>query len=160
MSSRTGRSAPMKIMLDGVLISADVMNTIAPETVESVEVLRSSEFTSIYGNDGHSGLILINTKKGGSSEAGSNHNIVNYMPKGYYKAREFYAPRYDKAKIKIPAPDLRSTVYWNPNVPTDKDGKTSVEYFNTDAKGLFKILIEGIDSNGNLGRLVYHYRVE
>lgn len=160
MTSRSGKATEMKIMLDGFLISPELMNTIAPETVESVEILRSAEFTSIYGNDGYSGLILINTKKAGFSEAGSNQNIVNYTPKGYYKGREFYTPKYDKAKIKLPAPDLRSTVYWNPNIPTDKDGKATFEYFSTDAKGVFKVVIEGINSNGNLGRRVFSYKVE
>jgi uncharacterized protein YfaS (alpha-2-macroglobulin family) len=103
---------------------------------------------------------LINTKKGNYRGAAPTPNIVAFAPKGYYKAREFYSPRYDDPKTNNPMADLRSTIYWNPNVATDKDGKASFEYFNADNKGSYRVVIEGIDGNGNLGRQVYRYRVE
>ena len=81
------------------------------------------------------------------------------MPQGYYKAREFYSPQYN-GPANPPKVDLRTTIYWNPNVATDKDGKASVEYFNADAKGTYRVVIEGIDADGILGRRVYRYKVE
>ncbi|MCO5945870.1 hypothetical protein [Mucilaginibacter flavidus] len=56
--------------------------------------------------------------------------------------------------------DLRSTIYWNPNIITDKDGKASFEYFNADGKGTYRVVVEGIDADGNLGRQVLRYKVE
>jgi hypothetical protein len=55
---------------------------------------------------------------------------------------------------------LRSTIYWNPEIRTDNDGNASVEYYNADRPGIYKIIVEGIDDHGNLGRLVYRYKVE
>ena len=54
--------------------------------------------------------------------------------------------------------DMRTTIYWNPNIITDKDGKASFEYFNNDTKGVYRVVIEGIDTDGNLGRQVYRYK--
>ena len=55
---------------------------------------------------------------------------------------------------------MRSTISWNPNIITDKDGKASFEYFNNDTKGTYRVVIEGIDDDGNLGRQVYKYEVK
>jgi len=43
---------------------------------------------------------------------------------------------------------------------TDKDGKVSFEYFNAGSKGSYRVVVEGIDANGRLGRYVYNYNVE
>jgi uncharacterized protein YfaS (alpha-2-macroglobulin family) len=56
-------------------------------------------------------------------------------------------------------PDFRSTIYWNPNVTTDKDGNAAFEFYNADGKGSYRVIVEGIDSNGNIGRQVYRYLV-
>ena len=51
--------------------------------------------------------------------------------------------------------DLRSTIYWNPNIITDKDGKASFEYFNADGKGTYRMVIEGIDADGNIRFFIF-----
>jgi hypothetical protein len=155
-----GVPSRMNIMLDGVIIDAETLSTLPVDIIESVEVLRSGGFTSIYGNDGYHGLLLINTKKGGYRGVGSAPNIVTCMPKGYYKAREFYSPQYDDPKTTAQMQDLRTTIYWNPNIVTDKDGKTSFEYFNADTKGTYRVIVEGIDEDGQLGRVVLQYTLK
>jgi len=157
---KDGKTVAMKIMVDGMIMDAETLNTLPPEIIESVEVLKSVGFTSIYGQDGYNGLLLINTKKGNYTGSALNANIVSFVPKGYYKAREFYSPQYDDPKTNTQIADLRSTIYWNPNIATDKDGKASFEYFNADTKGTYRIVVEGIDSNGQLGRQIYRYKVE
>jgi len=56
--------------------------------------------------------------------------------------------------------DLRSTIYWNPRVTTDKTGATSLEFYNADGKGSYRAVIEGLDKEGNLGRFIYRYKVQ
>ncbi len=160
VTNKDGKPVAMKIMVDGFIMDAETLSTLPAEIVESVEVLRSDSFTSIYGSDGYNGIIMINTKKGNYAGAVSTPNIVTYVPKGYYKAREFYSPQYDDPKTNKLMADFRSTIYWNPNIVTDNDGKTSFKYFNADTKGTYRVVIEGIDGNGNLGRQVYRYKVD
>jgi len=70
-------------------------------------------------------------------------------------------PRYTGTRTNQPAQiDRRSTIYWNPNIETDKTGTASLEYFNSDGKGTYRVTVEGIDSDGNLGRVVYRYVVK
>jgi len=47
-----------------------------------------------------------------------------------------------------------------PELTTDKDGSASFEYYNSDGKGSYRIVMEGIDDKGNIGRQVYRYKVE
>lgn len=79
---------------------------------------------------------------------------------GFYKAREFYSPKYDNSALVGRQRDLRSTIFWKPEIKTDKDGNASFEYYNADGTGMYKIVVEGIDNNGNIGRQVYRYKVQ
>lgn len=74
--------------------------------------------------------------------------------------REFYSPQYDDPKTNAQIADLRSTIFWKPSIITNKEGKASFDFFNADTKGTYRVIVEGIDGAGNLGRAVYRYKVE
>jgi TonB-dependent SusC/RagA subfamily outer membrane receptor len=152
----------MQLIVDGIYMEADYLDNLVVNDIASIEVLRSGGNTAIYGSRGGNGLIVITTKRG---DEGSVYNryapgVVTYSPKGYYKAREFYSPQYDDPKTNTQMQDLRSTIYWKPFIITDKEGNASISFFNADAKGTYRVTIEGIDADGNLGRQVYKYKVE
>jgi hypothetical protein len=140
----------------------DILNTINMNDIASIEVLRYASSAGVYGVRAGNKVLIITTKRGDDMTEPDNiaPGIVSYSPKGFYKARVFYSPRYDVAKADTDHPDLRTTIYWNPNILTDKDGKSSFEFFNADRKGTYRVVIEGIDDKGNLGRQVYRYKVE
>jgi uncharacterized protein YfaS (alpha-2-macroglobulin family) len=56
--------------------------------------------------------------------------------------------------------DFRSTVYWNSNLTTDKDGNGSFDFYNSDRRGSFRIIVQGMDDKGNPGWQVFRYKVE
>ena len=158
-SSMSGK-VPMQIILDGMNVGSDFLDNIQPSDVESVEVLKSINYTAIYGSQGGGGVLVITTKRGGGY-SGSTFapGIITYAPKGYYLGREFYAPKYDPA-VPDNKPDLRTTVYWKPNLITNPEGKSAISYFNTDQAGQYRIVVEGIDMMGHLARAVYTYEVK
>jgi uncharacterized protein YfaS (alpha-2-macroglobulin family) len=55
---------------------------------------------------------------------------------------------------------MRSTIYWAPILQTDSNGHAEFEYFNADTKGSYRVVIEGMNNDGNIGRQVYRYKVE
>jgi hypothetical protein len=88
-----------------------------------------------------------------------NPSIITYVPKGFNTVKEFYLPKYDKPDSTKMNPDLRTTIYWNPSILT-KNGKAMFSFFNGDAKGNYRVVVEGINADGLLGRQVYRYKIE
>ena len=86
--------------------------------------------------------------------------MLTFKPKGYAAEKQFYLPKYIGPLNTLQRRDIRSTIYWNPNVNTDKDGNASLEYFNGDEKGTYRVVVEGININGDIGRGVYTYQTK
>ena len=84
--SLTGNNQPM-LVLDGVPIALGYMNSINPNDVQEVNILKSAAATAVYGPDGVNGAIIINTKRGSRNRPtiSVSHTVqveeVAYMPK-------------------------------------------------------------------------------
>ncbi len=153
---------PMSIILDGQPVQKGfTIDDINPANVETVEILMGAS-ESIYGiNGGGTGILVVTTKQGGRNAHDiPSAGILPITVTGFYKAREFYSPKYEHPDDNINRKDLRSTIYWKPEIVTDKDGNASFEYYNADDTGTYKVVIEGIDKDGNIGRQVYRYKVQ
>ena len=159
--SLVGKTPPMIVILDGLITDQSIFNSISPTDIYSIEVLESSMYLSVYGTAAAGGAIVITTKHGSevNSASAAAQGLITYRFKGFYKAREFYAPKYDHPAGDA-KPDLRTTIFWKPEVITDKDGNASFDYYNADTPGTYRVVIEGIDVDGNIGRQVYRYKVE
>ena len=70
----------------------------------------------------------------------------------YYRARQFAAPVYDKQETVENRTDFRNTIYWNPNVEVDRTGTKTVEFYASDDITSFRTTVEGIASDGSIGR--------
>jgi uncharacterized protein YfaS (alpha-2-macroglobulin family) len=70
----------------------------------------------------------------------------------YYRAKEFAAPVYDKQENVEVRNDFRNTIYWNPNVEIDRTGKKTVEFYTSDDITSFRTTLEGIATDGSIGR--------
>ena len=162
MNSSFQGPVPMQIVIDGMMVEPEFISSINPLDVESIEVLKSGANTAIYGMRGGGGVLVINTKRGETNKDYRNYapGIISYNPKGLYKGREFYSPDYADPKINTKMADLRTTIYWNPNIVSDSTGKASVEFFNGDGIGKYKAIVEGVDINGKIGRKIYKYTVK
>lgn len=61
--SLTGNNSPM-LLLDGVPVSLSLLNSINPNDVESVNVLKGTSAAAVYGPDARNGVIVLTTKAG------------------------------------------------------------------------------------------------
>jgi len=141
---------PLVIVVDNIVVKS--LNIINSNDVETVELFSS----------GAGGYIFITTKQGTGIDPKdiASTGILPVTVQGFYKATLFYAPKYEHPNDYVNRKDLRSTIYWQPEVLTDKDGTASVEFYNADGTGNYRVVIEGIDEKGNIGRQVYRYKVE
>ena len=94
-SLRTGAAMEPYYVIDG--IPGMSLSLIAPEDIESIDVLRDASATAIYGSKAANGVILITTKKGSKSE----HTSVNYSA---YLAFDNIAKRLDMMTATSSAP--------------------------------------------------------
>jgi len=67
-------------VVDGLIVE-DAINTLNPDDVASIDVLKDASATALYGSRGANGVIVITTKKG------SGEGQVNYT--GWYGVQEF-----------------------------------------------------------------------
>jgi len=161
---RLQAAPPMAVIVDGIIMEGYYLDKINTKDIASIEVLRSGAYLAIYGTNAPGGAFVITTKRGGEDSRAvtpkPSLGMLSWRFAGYTKARTFYMPKYTATKAGVQIPNTRSTVYWSPNVLTGKDGKTSLDYFNNDTTGIYRVVVEGIDDNGNLGRAVYKYEVK
>ncbi len=71
-SSLTGSSEPF-VVIDGV--PGLSLNSVAPQDIESISVLKDASAAAIYGSRSASGVILITTKKGTQNRTTVDYNV-------------------------------------------------------------------------------------
>ncbi|HVW14666.1 MAG TPA: hypothetical protein VHB54_12600, partial [Mucilaginibacter sp.] len=164
-----GARTPVQVCVNGMPVDFAYLNNVNGANVESVEIFFSDGFSGLNRGSNTKGVLEVNLKKAPKGEKISKEQLMEMLPKpyvleftpgGYNVARTFYMPRYDNPASANAGVDFRSTIYWNANVTTDKNGAASFEFFNSDGIGTYKAIIEGIDKDGNLGRYVYRYVVQ
>lgn len=148
----------MAVIVNGVNFGVNEFNleAINVEDIESLEIFRKiPESVSHWLKEGD-GVITITLKHGASFSKSSG--VINFEPKGFALTRTFYSPKYDVTQDD--KPDLRNTVFWESNLITTMNGEGKLSYLNSDIPGIYRIVIEGIDVDGNLARKVLTYEVK
>jgi TonB-linked SusC/RagA family outer membrane protein len=75
------------IVLDGVPVSADFLNSINPNDIGNVNVLKGASAAALYGNDASNGVLVVTTKRGSGDKPvikvsnTTTFESVSYMPK-------------------------------------------------------------------------------
>ncbi|MCK3684660.1 SusC/RagA family TonB-linked outer membrane protein [Maribellus sp. YY47] len=65
--SLTGSNNPM-LLLDGVPVGLGLLNTINPNDIESINVLKGTSAAAVYGPDARNGVIVVTTKSGSKTD--------------------------------------------------------------------------------------------
>ncbi len=140
-------------LLDNIPVEASTLLTVSPRDVANVDVFKDPAKTAIFGAQGANGVIAVYTKTGAGIGRSVGGTLVTKYG-GYSVPREFYLPKYDAKTVENAIKDARATIYWNPLVETGENGTANLEFYNTDIATKQLIIVEGIDSEGRLGRMV------
>ncbi|MCT1526594.1 carboxypeptidase regulatory-like domain-containing protein [Sphingobacterium hotanense] len=163
-----GSRVPVQFFLNGMPIDEPSLNSITIAEIEGIEIFLRDDLgtvRNIYQNDGVVSIITKKEKKQPRMTAAQieamlpKSNVVELHPLGYVKQRAFYTPKYATPESKN-TNDYRTTVYWNPEIRVEKNGEIDLEFYNADGTGKYKVVVEGNDIQGNVGRKVYYYNVK
>lgn len=113
--------------------------------IDKIEIIKRN--ASSYGTSGYNGVISVFTKEGKSLYYPPLSTISTKV-KGYDVARIFFSPKYSTSNNEADKPDLRTTIYWDPNIVTTNEKGETVNYFNADKATTIEVNVEGITQFG------------
>ncbi|MCC9167702.1 TonB-dependent receptor [Pontibacter harenae] len=148
-------------LIDGMPVSENAITGLNQFDISRIEILKNAANTSIYGGRASGGVIAFFTKRGGEEDqvVEPGTYIIIHKASGFSKVREFYSPRYDEQNNRADEPDMRTTVYWNPSVRTNAEGKATVTFYTADRNTTYRAIAEGISDDGNPGKGNLTFRV-
>ena len=128
------------------------------EEILGIEVMtsmrNSSSYTNRYidpmANSLDHTFIEITTRSGHGPFVKKAVGTYVYRPMPFTMPKQFYAPKYNADSVPNMT-DIRSTIHWEPNIITDKEGKATVSFFTADAPGKYSVIAEGTDLDGSIG---------
>lgn len=132
-------------ILDGARISARMLTGIPPSLIDRIDLLTASQ-AMIYGISRET--FYFHTRQSMSYDMPTKSVVYKFI--GYNQQKEFYSPDY-KSKKEIVVPDHRNTLYWQPDVVLNKEGKTNLSFFTSDEDSEFVILVEGRSAKNVIG---------
>lgn len=148
------RGSTPDVFLNEMRSSLDMVQSVSVKDIALVKVFRPPFFGSMGGGSG--GAIAIYTKKGGDGNKASPNSkgLENTILGGYSKFKEFYQPQYDKPDETFET-DIRSTLYWNPYIITNKKNpRVRIQFYNNDISKKLQIVLEGVNGDGKMTRVV------
>ncbi|MFN9854425.1 MAG: hypothetical protein ACK55T_01395 [Bacteroidota bacterium] len=148
------RGSVPDLYLNEIRAQIDMIQTINIQDIAFVKVFRPPFFGS--GGGGAGGAIAIYTKRGQDTrKADPNAKGMEYaILGGYSRFKEFAQPPYDKPETVFD-PDNRTTILWNPYILTNKKSpRIKLTYYNNDFSKKLLLVLEGMNSEGKLVRVV------
>jgi len=157
------------IVIDGLFISKyeipqDLyMEGLKASDIKGIEFMTTGQFAMSYANayvwlpippPFIPGMVWleVTTYSGHGAYIKNTPGRFIYRPLPMSLPKQFYSPKYTaKNRNMAMGTDLRSTIYWHPNLITDKDGKASVSFYSADMPADYTLILEGTDLNGSFG---------
>lgn len=140
---------PPGLFIDGVVIKdPSLIAGLDPEVVEKIDVVREKYFVGDYL---FYGVVNIITKAGDFSNATLPDNATRLSYRVIDPVNSFVSPDYSSELMKKSRiPDFRNTIYWNPSVKLNNNGKVRIEFWTSDYSSDFEVNIQGFTQEGRI----------
>jgi hypothetical protein len=147
------------MLVDGVIVNdPTTIGNLDPELVERIDVIKDKYFV---GNYLFFGIVSVITKAGDFSSVSLPDYAIRLPYRVIDPVISFVSPDYSSDNMKNSRiPDFRNTLYWNPSVKPDKDGKVSTVFWTSDNTSEYEINIQGITADGKAISFRKKIRVE
>lgn len=130
---------------DASLIS--VLSKINLDDIQLIEVIKKIERAEFADQNG--GMIILYSHRAKNSElVPGKDGVAEIILPGFDASYSFLSPDYSSKDNLKDGYDSRTTLYWNPNIQTNKRGRARLGFYNSDDARNFQICIEGITEGG------------
>lgn len=85
---------------------------------------------------------------------GGSWGIRRTQLQGFSRPLEFYSPAYTDKSL-VPENDHRRTLYWNPNLETDENGKIMIECYNAGSSTFPIVQVETLCEDGKVASATF-----
>lgn len=138
------------ILLNGMNVGWEGIMSLPVEWIERIDGLRpGSAAAAAWGERGKGGVISVITRTDAPSTVKKYvYHSANIRLSGYSEPRIFYSPKHHTTLESDYKPDLRTTLFWEPNIKLETEKTYFLNYFNADNSSTVKIIVEGITSTG------------
>ena len=147
------------VIVDGVpVLNHEKVLNIKGDKIEKIDVLSKEYYISDIALGG---IIDITTYDGDLSVIEFDKPVFRQEFEAPQQVYRFTSPDYsDASRKESRIPDYRNTLYWNPDVRTDVNGRAAVEFYTSDEAGDYIILVEGFTSDGHRGSATLLFSVK
>ncbi|MFV0606321.1 MAG: hypothetical protein ACK5NK_10820 [Niabella sp.] len=148
-ASLSWRGGAPQLYIDEMPATTDF---VANLNVSDVAYIKAFRPPFMGGFNGANGAVAIYTRRGGDMQQESGKGLSGAKIEGYTVIKEFYSPKYYSMEVPPDADrDVRTTIYWNPNVSIDPAKKEIIlSFYNNDVTDAFNVIIEGMTADGRL----------
>jgi len=147
------------VLVDGVPFDdVDQILNINIRELESIEVINLK-----YILDGRlfEGIIHFITIEGKMAGLEFKQRVFRQAYAALSERFSFQSPGYSSDTLKnSPLADFRNTLYWNPGLQTRGEGSVSFEFYTSDEKGEYTLILEGRSADGRSGIIYKKLRVQ
>jgi len=109
---------------------------------------RKSGSDQYVGSDQPNVVVDLHKFEGGNLQ--TTYRDRYYVLWGYDQAQDFYHPDYSRKPLPDGQKDYRRTLYWNPNLKLDAQGKASITFYNNSNNTSLSVDAEGQAADGTL----------
>ena len=150
MSVRGG--APIAFYVDKVPLELSDIENIPVSDIRRIDLISGPE-AAIFGIGGAGGVFSIMTKEGHYEgvERLPLLSIANVSHLGWKRPDKFYQPAYEVPEVlRSAVPDYRNTIAWEPALYCDSSGVACMQFYTADRNSDYRVVVEGISSDGNI----------
>jgi len=150
---------PPLVLIDGIDATFGDLISMPISFIDRIDVLKSIAAITIFGMKAENGVINLITRAGGPAYVSPEYS-QNLKLSGFYASRVFYSPQHLNDSASAYQPDLRTTLFWKPDINLKGNKEALLNYYNGDNHSIFTIIVEGITSSGTplVGKSEYEVR--
>ena len=125
------------ILIDGIVAETSIYESITPEQIESISILKDASTQAVYGIQGANGVIVITTKKGAAGKLKVSSSLENSFQQVSTIPTFINSWEYATMRNQAAANDGLTLPFTDDQIVKYKSGTDSQKYPNTNWYNMF-----------------------